>query len=69
MSTNASKYKRFFFYATDYLHNTKTNSKLKYTTDPYLIFGDQTGETEKVKKQNKTSPYYIYLLTIISSRN
>ena len=39
--------KYFFIYTTGYLHNIKAKSKLKYTTDPYLIFGDQTGEMGK----------------------
>ena len=41
-----------FFYTTNDLHknNTKTKSKLnKRTTEFYLIYGDQIGETRKVK--------------------
>ena len=39
-----------FFYTID-LRNTKTKSELnKRTTEPYLIYGDQIGETKKVKK-------------------
>ena len=39
-----------FFYTID-LHSTKTKSKLnKRTTEPYLIYGDQIGETRKSKK-------------------
>ena len=42
-----------FFYTTN-LHNANTKSKLnKNTTEPYLMFYDQTWETEKVKKKKK----------------
>ena len=42
----------FFFYAIDlHKHNTKAKSLLnKHTTEPYLIYGDQIGETKKAKK-------------------
>ena len=44
----------FFFYTTDlHKHNTKTKSLLnKRATEPYLIYGDQIGETKKVKKKS-----------------
>ena len=40
----------FAFYTTG-LHNSKTKCKLnKCTTEPYLINGNQRGETKNVKK-------------------
>ena len=49
-----------FFYTTHlHKHNTKTKSLLnKYTTEPYLIYGSQIGDTKKV-----------YINTIFSSKN
>ena len=51
----------FFFYTTDsQKHNTKTKSLLnKRTTELYLIYGDQIGETKEVKKKKKKkkNPY------------
>ena len=42
-----------FFFSTTDLHNTKIKTKLnKHTAEPYLIFGDQIWETEKVKKKS-----------------
>ena len=39
------------FYTND-LRNTKTKNKLnKHAKDPFLIFADQIGETEKVKQK------------------
>ena len=43
-----------FFYTIDlHKYNSKTKSLLnKRTADSYLIYGDEIGETKKLKKQN-----------------
>ena len=57
----------FFFYTIDlHEHSTKTKSLLnKRTTEPYLIYGYQVGETKKVKKnQNKEINIYVYIKNV-----
>ena len=54
----------FFYTAHLHKHNTKTKSLLnKYTTEPYLIYGNQIGDTKKVKKIH----IYIYIYVYINS--